>query len=320
MNVVLVDDCAPVYLKNSIYRLKNLMTHDVSHSAASASSDDEISLAEIGATLAAHKWKILLCAVVAALIAAGVALSMTPIFRAEVLIAPAKEGDSRGGLSALAGQFAGLGSLAGIGFGGGSDKSQAVATLSSRALTERYIHDQNLLPVLFPHRWDSAKEAFTPNSRGKVPTLWDGNKLFNGIRAVAEDKKTGLVTLSIEWKDPQQAAQWANDLVKLANSTLRNRAIADSNRNLDYLNEQLEKTGVVEVRQAIYRLLETEVKNIMVAQGSEEYAFKVIDPAVVPQDKSRPKRSLITLAGGLFGLMLAALYYALARRVPTQAA
>lgn len=285
------------------------MTPDVSHSTDSDASDDEISLAEIVAVLAARKWMIFLSTLATALLAAVVAFAMTPMYRAEVLVAPAKDGDSKGGLSMLSGQFGGLASLAGVSLGGGGDKSQAIATLNSRALTDRYIQDQNLLPVLFSNRWDADKKTFKPDHFGKLPSQWDGNKLFSKeIRSIAEDKKTGLVTLSIEWKDPQQAAQWANDLVKLTNSTLRDRAIADSTRNLDYLNQQLEKTSVVELRQAIYRLLETEVKNIMVAKGSEEYAFKVIDPAVVPQDKSKPKRGLFILVGGLLGLVMGALY------------
>ena len=43
--------------------------------------------------------------------------------------------------------------------------------------------------------------------------------------SVDEDKKSGLITLSITWKDPQVAANWANDLVKQLNEQLREQAI-----------------------------------------------------------------------------------------------
>jgi uncharacterized protein involved in exopolysaccharide biosynthesis len=61
---------------------------------------------------------------------------------------------------------------------------------------------------------------------------------------------------------------------------------------------------VVELRQALYTLIETEIKKVMIAQGSEEYAFKVIDPARVAEEKSSPRRALITLVGAFAGLML----------------
>lgn len=272
------------------------------------SSDEEISLSEIGAALMARKWLIVVCTVLSTLMATALALWTPPTFRAEVLIVPTKETDGKGGLSALTGQFGGLASLAGLNISGGGDKSVAIATLASRALTESYIEQHQLLPILFYKSWDSGKNAFKPDGRGKTPSLWDGNKLFNkGIRSIAEDKKTGLVTLAIEWQDPVLAAQWANDLVKLTNTTLRDRAIADSNRNLAYLNSQVEKTSVAELRQAIYRQMESEIKSIMAAQGSEEYAFKIVDPAVVPQEKSKPKRKLYVLFGFALGLMLSGL-------------
>ena len=105
-------------------------------------------------------------------------------------------------------------------------------------------------------------------------------------------------------------------MVKLTNATLRDRAIAESNRNLSYLNAQLEKTSVVELRQAIYRLIETEVKSVMIAEGSQEYAFKVIDPAVIPQDKIKPQRGLMVFSGFFLGFLFSCLY-ALIRKAPT---
>lgn len=285
---------------------------EVSASRTSGPSNpemDEISLGEIWAALMTGRLMILSVTFVFGAIAAAIALNTKPIYRAEVLIAVANDTGVQGGLSALAGQFGGLASLAGVNLGGGGNKGEAVATMSSRALTEAYINQQDLLPILFAKRWDVAKGIFVPDAKGKTPTAWDGNNLFaKQIRRIVEDKKTGLVTLAIEWEDPARAAQWANDIVRLTNQTLRDRAIANSNHNLVYLNEQLEKSSVVELRQAIFNLIETEVKNVMVAQGSQEYVFKVIDPAVVPQQKAKPNRSLIVAVGLLLGFIFSSLY------------
>jgi len=50
------------------------------------------------------------------------------------------------------------------------------------------------------------------------------------------DPKTGLVTLSITWNDPNIAAKWANGLVRMANDYLRDQAIEESERNIAYLD------------------------------------------------------------------------------------
>ena len=269
---------------------------------------DEISLGELFQTLWLGKWWIGGISVLAAAIATVVALNMPVYYRADVLISPASSDSAGGGLSALAGQFGGLAALAGVNVGGGDGKKgESLATLSSRALTENYIQRENLMPILFADQWDEDRKDWKASVK-KKPTLWDGVKAFNKkIRTVAQDKKTGLVTITIEWRDPKLAAQWANDLVKLTNQILRQGTIANSTRNLDYLNQQLDKTSAVELRQSIYRLIETEVKNVMLAQGSEEFAFKVIDPAVMPEEKSKPKRAQIVLGALMLALIASSL-------------
>lgn len=270
--------------------------------------DDEISLAELWAALRARVRLIVGVTLLSATVAAAIALVMTPIYRAEVVLAVVDDSSKSGGLSGLASQFGGLASLAGVSLGGSSDRGESIGTLSSRQLIEGYISSHNLLPVLFYKKWDENSKDWQPGL-SKIPTLWDGTQQFiKDVRAINEDKKSGLITLAVEWKDAATAATWANDLVRLANQIMRERAIKNSEANLAYLNAQLEQTSVVELRQAIYRLIESEVKNVMVAQGSSEYAFKVIDPAVTPEKKARPLRLLIVMVGLFVGLMLSSIY------------
>jgi uncharacterized protein involved in exopolysaccharide biosynthesis len=37
---------------------------------------------------------------------------------------------------------------------------------------------------------------------------------------------------------------------------------------------------------------------------NQEYVFKTLDPAVVPEEKAKPKRALIVVLGGILGGML----------------
>ena len=54
---------------------------------------------------------------------------------------------------------------------------------------------------------------------------------------------------------------------------------------------------LVELQQAIYRLLEQQYKKIMVAEVTEQYALRVIDPAGPPDldDPAAPSRLLLVL-------------------------
>jgi uncharacterized protein involved in exopolysaccharide biosynthesis len=216
-------------------------------------------------------------------------------------------------MAALASQFGDLASLAGISLGGGSGESQVqrgLAVLKSRALTEIFLKEEEILPVLFPEIWDREKKTWRNPwwqlfAASPGPSMEAAFRQFdNDIRAVTMDKRTGLITVSVEWEDPILAARWANSLVKRTNALLQKEAIEDSEKSIAFLQAQLSKTVSLEVQQAIYRLVESQTKSAMIASTREEFLFKVVDPAVAPERKVRPKRALIVVLGFIVGLLL----------------
>ena len=241
-------------------------------------------------------------------IGADVAARLTPKqYRASVVISAVSDNAASGGLggSALVSQLGGLASLAGINLGGDSKKSESLAILQSEILTERFIDQNHLLPYLFPTAWDNTQMRWITDDPRKIPTLQDGSGYFRSkIRRLTTDSKTGLLTLEVSWFDPQLAAAWATGLVKMTNDYVRNKAIQQSQQNIAYLTDQAAKTDVAGVKQVIYSLMQNEINKMMLARGDEEYAFKVIDPAVVPESASFPQTNLWILAGVAAGLLL----------------
>ena len=269
---------------------------------------DEISLKEIANALWQHRNFILVVMFVFGVAATVIAMLLPVKYESSILLAPvADEGDAGkfGGLSSLVSQYGGLSALGGFNFSSSNRKSEAVATLQSRALTETYIAEKNLLPILYASEWDAANNRWKSSDPKKIPTPWKANEFFDkSVRKIDEDKKTGLLTLTITWGDPKLAAEWANDLVARTNQYLRQRSSEQSSRNIAYLNDQLTRTSVVELQRAIYSLIEAEIKKVMVAQGSDEYAFKVVDPAAVPERKAKPPRIIIVIGGIFAGLLI----------------
>src|SRR5579885_143385 len=244
---------------------------------------------------------------------AAVAAWVTPDkYTATVLLSPMSgnpSGSASGGLgAALVSQLGGLAAMVGITSRENQAQAIAVATLQSDALTEGYIKQENLLPILFWRKWDSARHRWTTEDPKKMPTLWKGDQFFKkSVRSVEENTKSGLVAMTITWRDPLLAAKWANDLVKMTNDYLRAKAIAQSERNIAYLNDQLAKTNVVELRQAIYTLMEAQIEREMLARGNGEYAFKVVDPAIPPEKRSSPLPTIWIGSAGLAGVLLSCL-------------
>jgi uncharacterized protein involved in exopolysaccharide biosynthesis len=126
------------------------------------------------------------------------------------------------------------------------------------------------------------------------------------VCTIGEDKKSGVVTIDIQWINSRLAADWANDLASRINVRMRKRALEESDRNVHYLQQEIANTNIVSLQQSIGRVLESELQKLMMARGSEEFAFKIIDPAVPPRKRYRPQRALIiimsTIAGGLLSI------------------
>ena len=282
-------------------------THSRDRAPASAfvPRDDGVSLREFLLFIWRSRWVALAAGVLCAIVAAVAAWVVTPEYTASVVLLPVSTHGGSVDLGSSASELSGLASLAGINLNGANQvKTEAIATLESEILTEQYIRQHDLLPILFSHDWNAATRQWKTTDPQKVPTPWKANRRFKDVRAIDDDTKTGLITLTIRWKSPYLAAEWANGLVKLTNDYLRQRAIDEAERNIAYLSGEVSKTNIVEVKSAIYTLMETEIKNEMIARGRDEYALRVIDPAVPPEKMSFPRPVLWTAGAFLGGIFL----------------
>jgi uncharacterized protein involved in exopolysaccharide biosynthesis len=226
------------------------------------------------------------------------------VYRASALISVVdeKEGLS-GSLGAIVGQLGALAPLAG-GLGGAND-ARAIAMLQSRAVVRQYVTANNLLPVLYADRWDPATKRWKSGLFAHAPTLWDGVEKFIELRRVAQDSKTRLVTVTIDWKDAEVATRWCNDLIRITNETMRQRDLIESRRNIDYLTAQARAIDHIEVQNAVSALIQREMKREMLAKSTQDFALTVIDPAVKPEKPAPPGLILSTLLGAVAGGLIA---------------
>jgi uncharacterized protein involved in exopolysaccharide biosynthesis len=222
-------------------------------------------------------------------------------YQADVLLAPTKEKATLD----VAGELGGLAALAGLGLEE-TNSVEAIAVLKSRDFARAFIRDEALLPVLFAKDWDASAQRW---KRGKPPDLRRAIELFDRkVRKVREDRRTGLVTLSIEWKDARLAAAWANTLANRLNSHMRQRALAEAETNAKYLRKELESTTIVVLQQSVSRLLEREMEKVMLARGNAEFAFRIVDRADVPRLRSKPRRTLLVIVAVLLGGMFSVVF------------
>lgn len=299
-------------------------------------ADDEIDLRELFIALWRGKGWIIATTLLGAVLAVLVAINLPNIYRAEALLAPSSE-QQGGGLSAMAAQFGGLASLAGVNLkGGGPDKTAiAVEIGKSRQFLSQFIRLHQLeVPLLAvsradkanyeleidPEIYDVARQRWVrevaPN-KSVEPTDWELIKAFKQWVTINQDAKSGLVTVAVEYYSPLVAKQWVDWLVADLNAAMKARDQEEATRNIRYLTTQLEKTPVADMQKVFYQLIEDQTKTLMLTEVNQEYVFKTLDPAVVAEEKAKPKRALIavlgTLLGGMLGVMGVLVRHALRR-------
>jgi uncharacterized protein involved in exopolysaccharide biosynthesis len=245
-------------------------------------------------TLVEGRW--LVAGTTALFAAVGFAYAMlaTPWYKAEVVLIEADKQTLPGSL----GQLGGLASLAGVNLASSGDQ-EPLAVLRSKGYAREFILREGLTNLLL--------EELDPEPK-KTRDIRDAVRSFDRLRSVTEDIKTGVLTLSIRWKDPVVAAKWANEYVRGVNDRLRNEAVFEAERNIVFLQKEIAATSVLSLQTAMGRVLEGEMQKLMLARGNDEFSFKVVDPATPPKLPDSPKRVLVvvatTVAGVLFSFLL----------------
>ena len=148
--------------------------------------------------------------------------------------------------------------------------------------------------------------------RTAIPSMQEAYKQFTNILSISQNKKTGFVTVGVEHYSPAVAKQWVDWLVDDLNVSVMRQDVAEAEQAIEYLNTQIQKTSLAELQNVFFRLIESQTKTVMLANVSDEYLLKTIDPAVAPERKIKPRRSVIviigTMLGGIFAIMLVGLF------------
>lgn len=289
--------------------------------------DNEIDLRELFRVLWAGKWLIGAITFAATVVAVIVAFILPDIYRAEALLAP-NDQEGAGGLSALASQYGGLASLAGINLGGGQADKAALGLeiLKSRKFISEFIERHDLLvPLIAARGWDSKTRELIIDSddydtvssewirdvsppKKTVPSMQEAYEAFNKILSVVQDKRSRLVTLTVSHYSPDTAKQWVDWLVEDINSSIMRQDVAEAEQAIEYLNKQIAGTALADLQSVFFKLIEEQTKTVMLAKVSDEYLLKTLDPAVAPEMRSKPNRRLIAvlgmMLGGFFGIVV----------------
>ena len=271
------------------------------------------------------KWR-LVSAIIIFFTAAAILLAfMLPVvYRAELLVAP-NEQNRFGPLSGIASQYGELASIAGLNIGSGNESRTELGleTLKSRRFISQFIRSRDLLvPLMATKAWNrrsgelvlDADEYDVVNEtwvrsvrfpRSIVPSDQEAYKVFmEDVLSIAQDKKTGFITIQVRHASPTVARDWATWLLEDLNEQIMKEDVRQAEQAISYLTDQLEATSASGIRSVFFNLIEDKMKVIVLSRVSNEYLFRTIDPAIAPERRHSPNRVLIALVGMLTGMLV----------------
>tara|TARA_B100000780_G_C21126647_1_gene457436 strand:- start:9262 stop:10188 length:927 start_codon:yes stop_codon:yes gene_type:complete len=282
--------------------------------------DDEINLKDL--FLALWNKKILISSITtsAAIIAVLYSLSLPNIYISNALLAPTSSEDS---LSSKLGGYSSLAGLAGLGLpaDSGSKSMEAIERIRSYDFfVDQFIPNIKFENLVAAKNWTKTSNVLnydlkvfnkTNNewvSSDKAPFLskpsyQEAYEIYREILTISEDKKTSFISISIEHISPFIAERWLKLIIQNINNHMRELDKSIAQNSIDFLNITAQKTNLSEMKVVIFKLVESQVQTLTLAEANKDYIFKAISSPIAPEKKSKPSRASISILLTLLGFM-----------------
>lgn len=210
--------------------------------------EPDINLLDLLIALGQEKWTLIVVTVLAALTGIVVSIVTPATYVSRTSIMPQQQSGGGGGglasLGSLAG-IAGLGALSNVAAGIKSSDEMFIALMRSQSVQSALIEQFKLKERYGARNTEEARQALTLNV------------------SVLADKKSGLLFIDAQDKDPEFAAQLANAQVKELNVILSRLAVTEAQQRRAYYEQQIIKT------QTKIPQLELEYKEAQKSSGLE---------------------------------------------------
>ena len=129
------------------------------------------------------------------------------------------------------------------------------------------------------------------------------HKKFIQHFTVAKTKR-GFIKISVSHFSPIITKKWLNLIFSEMNIAVKNVKTLEARKSLDYLNKELSLAKETELKKVIAKLIENQIKTMMISDISDDFVFSIVDSPKVPEKKYAPHRAKICIAITVIGFIL----------------
>jgi uncharacterized protein involved in exopolysaccharide biosynthesis len=263
--------------------------------------EDEINLIDLLIVLGKRKKFILSVTIIGALLSVVVSVLMPNIYTATAKILPPQNSKSTSVNSVMLDQLGGLAGGMGNALGLKDPNSLYIAMMRSRTITENIV------------------QRFDLKSVYKAETLSEAIKALENKSTITSGKD-GIISVEVDDKEPQRVAALANAYVEELNHLMKNLALTEASQRRQFFETQmkpskdrltnaevlLDKTSSTSLHyletlrnlkfeESIYQVLVKQYEIAKLDEAKDSPLIQIMDKAIVPERKTKPKRSLIVI-------------------------
>ena len=280
---------------------------------------DDIDIGKLLYVLFQGKWVIASLTSAVSILAVIYSLSLPNIYQSQSLLIPIDQSSS---MSTAMQGYSGIASLAGINLpseGAKGNSDQALEKILSLSFFENNILPNIFLPNLMAVKsfnpqtnnidfdkniYDESANLWVRDSPKKIPTSQESFSIFIKQLSISQDKKTGFVRIFLRHQSPYLARKWNELIISEINTFYRQKDRVESEKAVSYLNQQMAKTNLSEIKMVMAELLKKQIQDLTLIEVHESYVFEYIDPPAVMENRVEPSRALISILGFILGLMI----------------
>lgn len=217
------------------------------------------------------------------------------------------------GLSGLAGSLGGLAGLAGLNLNTSKRDSLQIALeiAKSKKFLFKLIESENLKPGIFAvSSWNEdlntliykqdiynvSTNTWLRDELNPEPSTFEVYKVLKDNLSINFDEKNTLVKISYSHVSPHFAQEIVSTIETALNLELKNRNIKEAEVSISLLESSATTTSNIDLKGLLYELVEEQTKKLLLAKSRQYYILEPIDPPIVPEEKSSPKRGLILIS------------------------
>ena len=261
---------------------------------------------------------ILLTSLFLAILLGLFSLALKDLYRSSALLSLSEDNNDMRATSSLS-----FGGLSALGFSNNESSRQleALAVINSFAFFENNILPNIYVPdLIYAKSWDKKEKKLNYS----IYLEQDKNSIVNGnndnqygsnqklhkkyLNHLIVNEDDGFIRVSTKHLSPIIAKIWTDLVIKEINYHFRTKDKKKAIQSIEYLNKQIVGTSLTELKQAFSELIKNQTQTLLLIEGSEEYVFNILDPAIIEDEKYQPQRIVIVLFGFVLGFFIATLY------------